>query len=140
MRVVMADFDEPRLREVAADIAATGAEVHSARVDVSDKASVKACLLRYVLLGWSGYVPAACRNTLLPLPANIAPWVWGYPHRLTARMKAAGTDVILLGDWSGGPSSGIDDMTDMDRVPRGFDGYVWTNRIEEIGPALRARK
>ena len=104
-----------------------------------DKASVKACLLRYVLLGWSGYVPAACRNTLLPLPANIAPWVWGYPHRLTARMKAAGTDVVLLGEWSGGPSSGIDDVADMNRVPRGFDGYVWTNRIEEIGPALKAR-
>ena len=105
-----------------------------------DKASVKACLLRYALLGWSGYVPQACRNTLLPLPANIAPWIWGFPHRLTARMNAAGTDVILLGDWSGGPSSGIDDVTALDRVPRGFDGYVWTNRIEEIGPALGSRE
>lgn len=105
-----------------------------------DKSSVKACLLRYVLLGWSGHVPDACHNTLLPLPANIAPWIWGFPHRLTTRLKAAGTDVILLGDWVGGSSSGIDSPAELDRVPRNFDGFVWTNRIEEVGPALRNRK
>lgn len=41
MRVVMADFNEAGLKEAAADIAATGAEVFAARVDVSDKQSVR---------------------------------------------------------------------------------------------------
>lgn len=91
--------------------------------------------------GWSGYVPEACRETLLVLPINIAPFVWGYPHRLTARLAEHGTSVILIGPYSGGDfSSGIDDDETLARVPNGFDGYVWTNRIEEIGPMMAERR
>lgn len=41
MRVVMADFDEAKLRPAAADIAASGATVVAAPVDVSDPQSVR---------------------------------------------------------------------------------------------------
>ncbi|MBO6676071.1 MAG: glycerophosphodiester phosphodiesterase [Rhizobiales bacterium] len=91
-------------------------------------------------LGWSGYVPEPCRDTLLILPINIAPFVWGYPHRLTERLARHGTSVILIGPYSGGGfSSGVDDEETLAQVPDSFDGYVWTNRIEVIGPLLEAR-
>lgn len=101
-------------------------------------ASLKRCLLRYFGLGWTGYVPEDCRNTVLLLPINIAPWVWGYPHRLTARMQAAGTRIFLTGPHRGGDSAaGIDDAETFARLPRPFAGGVWTNRIEVIGPLAR---
>jgi glycerophosphoryl diester phosphodiesterase len=35
-------------------------------------ASLKRCLLRYLLLGWSGYVPADCDRSVLLVPINYA--------------------------------------------------------------------
>lgn len=100
-----------------------------------DRASLKSCLLRYLAWGWSGYVPKSCRNTIVLVPKNYARFLWGWPHRLTHRLEAVGTDVILAGDYDGsGFASGIDDADTFRQVPDAFDGYVWTNRIELIGP------
>lgn len=100
-----------------------------------DKPALKACLFAYIATGWSGYVPKACRNTLVAVPIDYAPYLWGWPHRFTGRMQAAGTEVILWGPYDGsGFSSGVDDPETLARVPEGFAGYVWTNRIEIIGP------
>ena len=104
-----------------------------------DKESLKACIVRYAALGWSGYVPSACRNTILALPSNIARWMWGWPHRFVARMQGAGTDVILLGPWSGGASAGIDVDKELGLVPEKFGGLVWTNRTETMARAIKAR-
>lgn len=91
-------------------------------------------------LGWTGYVPEPCRDTLLILPINIAPFVWGFPHRLTERLAEHGTSLILVGPYDGGGfSSGIDDAETLAQVPDGFDGYVWTNRIEVLGPMMEER-
>jgi glycerophosphoryl diester phosphodiesterase len=88
--------------------------------------------------GWSGHVPAPCRNTLIAIPQDYAPFLWGWPHRLTKRLKAHGSDVILLGPYDGsGFSSGIETPEALARVPAGFDGYLWTNRIEVIGPRVK---
>jgi glycerophosphoryl diester phosphodiesterase len=104
-----------------------------------DRESLKACIVRYAALGWSGYVPSQCRGTILALPVNIARWMWGWPHRFVARMRAAGTDVILLGPWDGGASAGIDSDADIALVPEKFDGLVWTNRTETTARAIKAR-
>jgi glycerophosphoryl diester phosphodiesterase len=104
-----------------------------------DRESLKACIIRYAALGWSGYVPSACRNTILALPVNIARWMWGWPHRFVARMQVAGTEVVLLGPWSGGASAGIDAEAQIDLVPANFGGLVWTNRSEAIAKAIKAR-
>ncbi len=104
-----------------------------------DRASIKGCLLDYALRGWSGRVPDSCHNTMVLVPQNYAGFLWGWPHRFTQRLKSVGTDVILVGPYDGsGFTSGIDDTTQARRVPTDFDGYVWTNRIEHIGPLLRA--
>lgn len=105
---------------------------------VLDTDGVKRCLLRYWVLGWSGYLPRDCRDTLFMLPANIAPFVWGSPDRLAARLKAVNSTVVLLGAYDGsGFSSGIDDIEALPALPKRFDGAIWTNRIDRIGPAVK---
>ena len=99
------------------------------------------CLLRYGLLGWSGYMPEDCRSTLFMLPANFGPWVWGFPNRLTARLAAHGSTLVMLGTYDGsGFTTGVDGDADLALVPSRLDGYVWTNRVDRIGPALAARE
>ena len=54
------------------------------------RASLQSCLLRYIGIGWSGYVPAACRGSLLLIPINVAPWLWGWPGRFLQRCRQPG--------------------------------------------------
>lgn len=106
-----------------------------------DKPALKDCLVSYLLTGWTGYMPDACRNTLVAVPMDYAPYLWGWPHKFTRRMQASGTEVILWGPYDGtGFSSGIDDAKTLARVPDHFSGLIWTNRIEVIGPLLKARE
>ncbi|ODT73777.1 MAG: glycerophosphodiester phosphodiesterase [Pelagibacterium sp. SCN 64-44] len=97
------------------------------------------CLGQYLGLGWTGFVPEACRNTQVMIPINVAPWLWGWPNLLQARLRDAGSEIILLGPYGAGDpgTAGIDDLDTLARIPPGFDGFVWTNRIELIGPTLK---
>ncbi|MDK1488997.1 glycerophosphodiester phosphodiesterase family protein [Sinorhizobium sp. 7-81] len=105
-----------------------------------DRQSTLACLGRYVAYGWTSIVPEACHNTLVVVPANYAPFLWGWPDRFAARMKDVGSEVILLGRYGGGDfTSGIDSADDLTLVPKNFAGYVWTNRAETISPLLVKR-
>jgi glycerophosphoryl diester phosphodiesterase len=99
-------------------------------------ASVKSCLARYLALGWSGFMPAACRHTVLAAPIDRVGWLWGWPRRFQVRLHAVGSDMILLGR-SGGPAGGVDDPSDRELVPDDFDGWVWTNRIETTPKSAR---
>ena len=40
------------------------------------RAAIKSCLLGYIGYGWTGVVPTACRNAMVMLPINVAPWMW----------------------------------------------------------------
>jgi glycerophosphoryl diester phosphodiesterase len=99
---------------------------------------MKECLIGYVLLGWTGFVPDTCRNTYVTLPINFAWLAWGWPNRFLQRMHDAGSEVILMGNHELGDAgtSGVDSVSMLDGIPADYDGYVWTNRIELIGPAL----
>ncbi|MEL6366250.1 MAG: glycerophosphodiester phosphodiesterase family protein [Pseudomonadota bacterium] len=100
--------------------------------------SFKACALDYLKIGWTGRVPETCRDTVIAVPVSHARPVWGWPYRFLDRMEGAGTTVILAGemqDTLGLPA--IDDPETLARVPDGFGGYVWTDRIEIVGPAAR---
>jgi glycerophosphoryl diester phosphodiesterase len=95
------------------------------------------CFIRYALLGWSSYVPEDCRGTLFMLPANFAPWFWGYPNRLAARLAPYDSLLVVLGDNDGSRyTTGVDDLATLARLPRRFDGAIWTNRADLIGPAV----
>ncbi|MED1949424.1 glycerophosphodiester phosphodiesterase family protein [Brevibacillus centrosporus] len=98
---------------------------------VMSMATLKSCLIPYIAVGWSGYVPAACNQTQLHIPDKIAPWLWGWPTRFMERMDKQDTRVILVAG-SGDVSSGFDTLDDLKRVPEGFSGGIWTNRIDRV--------
>ncbi|MCA6113557.1 glycerophosphodiester phosphodiesterase [Bradyrhizobium sp. WSM 1738] len=99
------------------------------------RAAIKSCLVSYIGYGWSGVVPKACHNAMVMLPINVAPWLWGWPDRLLNRMKAANSEVFVLGPYRGGGfSSGIDTTEQFARLPQNYSGGIWTNEIEAIAP------
>jgi len=103
------------------------------------KATLKRCGFAYLGLGWTGYVPQACRQTLLLLPANYARLLWGWPGRFLDRLRRAGTAVFVTGPNSGDAgTSGIDNAAAYRALPAHYDGGIWTNRIDVIGPLVRA--
>lgn len=107
------------------------------------KASAKDCLIDYALIGWSSHVPKSCHNTLVPVPVDYAPLLWGWPRAFEARMNAAGSEVILFGTPGGTGNDGapgIDTPAQLSKVPKGFGGYVWIDHIEVTGLAASARE
>ena len=95
-----------------------------------------ACGLRYLALGWSDYVPKSCARSILLVPANIAPWIWGWPDRLIARMKRVGTAIFVIGNMDGiDGTSGIDTLEQARSLPQGRTLGIWTNRIEALAPS-----
>jgi glycerophosphoryl diester phosphodiesterase len=110
-------------------------------LDVFWGRQAKTCLIRYFAIGWSGYVPEACRNTKVMVPISHAWLLWGWPHRFRTRMNEAGSDIVLVGPYRRGTTgtTGIDSEQTARLIPGGFDGYIWTNRIETIGPLLKGR-
>ena len=118
--------------------AVAGAQSAFADVNGFSTSSTKTCLVNYMKWGWMGRVPEACRATQILIPLNYARYLWGWPHKFTARMKAAGTDVHLAGAYYGrrAGSGGINTPEEAAQIPDGFDGYIWTDRIEVIGPLL----
>ncbi|NJO22975.1 MAG: glycerophosphodiester phosphodiesterase, partial [Sphingomonadales bacterium] len=102
---------------------------------------LKQCLVRYLALGWTGYVPTACRRTIALVPINYAHWLWGWPDRFLERMGGVSSDVFVIGPWQGGEfSTGIDDVGQLAALPVRYSGGIWTNRIDRIAPALKSRE
>ena len=105
------------------------------------RSTLKACLLRYIGMGWTGYVPESCRNALVLVPINVAPWLWGWPDRFLERMRRTGSETFVLGPYGGGEFSiGIDRLEDLDRLPAGYSGGIWTNELERVVGALKKEK
>ena len=102
-------------------------------------ATLKSCLLPYIAVGWTGYVPSSCQNTQLHIPEKYAPYLWGFPNKFLNRMEKANTRVILVaGD--GGWSEGFDKQQDLERLPKNYSGGIWTNRIDVIAPVYKKDK
>jgi glycerophosphoryl diester phosphodiesterase len=113
-----------------------------AKLDIATMsgATLKRCLIRYFLLGWSGYVPADCERSLLLVPANYAPWLWGWPNRFLDRMSDHRSAVFVIGRHEGEDfSKGIDRTEDLALLPKEYAGGIWTNRIDRIAPAVAGR-
>jgi glycerophosphoryl diester phosphodiesterase len=105
------------------------------------RGSLKACLVRYAALGWTGTVPEACHNMVVLVPINIAPWLWGWPDRLLERMSQVNSEVFALGPYGGGEfSTGIDTPKDLARLPANYTGGVWTNEVELVSGVLKQRE
>ncbi|NNE56866.1 MAG: glycerophosphodiester phosphodiesterase [Hellea sp.] len=103
------------------------------------RSEVKQCLKSYVLTGWSGFVPKSCYNMTVPVPANYRKFFWGWPHRFEKRLNKVGSRSLLMGEYTGTGSTGIDSMADLEFVPKNYKGMVWTNTVEWTGPELNSR-
>ena len=100
------------------------------------KAEMKECTVDYMMVGWSTKSPGSCVNGVIGVPINYRHFVWGWPNRFLERMRQSNTTVIILGNVeneNGAP--GITDPDDLNAVPSGFDGLIWTDAIERVGPA-----
>ena len=97
--------------------------------------TIKSCLLNYLVKAWSTYIPKSCRNTIVLLPLNVAPLIWGWPYKYENRMRKAGSTIVLVGSINRSNLGvlGIDSDSHLQKVPVGFSGHIWTNRIEVIG-------
>jgi len=98
--------------------------------------TMKSCMLPYIAIGWTGFVPEACEHTQIHLPETYAKWMWGWPTKFINRMDKNETRVILVaGD--GGWSEGFENEQDLERLPRNYNGAIWTNRIDVIASLLK---
>ena len=68
-------------------------------------------------------MPRDCRGSVVMVPANAAPWLWGWPNRFLRRMDAVDTAVFLVGDYHGeGFSRGFDDPVRVFAIASGAVG------------------
>lgn len=107
---------------------------------VMSKETLKSCLLPYIAIGWTGYLPESCTNTHLQIPEKIGPWLWGWPEKFVDRMEQKGTSTVIVGGNGSGFSSGFDTEADIDRLPDDYQGIIWTNKIEKIAPLIKEFK
>ena len=108
-------------------------------VRTASRASLKSCLLRYLALGWSGHVPESCSRSMLLVPVNMTALVWGWPHRFQRRLQAAGSEMVVVGPYGGGFTTGIDTPEDLARLPEDYAGGIWTNEIAWLAKAVGRR-
>jgi hypothetical protein len=85
-----------------------------------------------------GSVPESCVNGVMLLTLDeLGFTLWGWPNRFLERMAKAKTTVIIAQDVTDGEIKGLTDVRQYGDIASSFDGYVWVDRIEELGPALR---
>lgn len=106
---------------VAAYVAATDTRGFS-------DATVRACLGAYLAAGDPDVELVACEDTVVAVPADIAPLLSGWPHAFVASMASHGTDVIVAGPGL----TGIDTKADLGLLGQGIEVYVWTDQVTEL--------
>ncbi len=120
-----------RLRELAPDLRS------------SSEKSARACLTRYLEIGWTGMSPAACRNAIVPVPFNYRGLLWGWPNLFVKRMARVNSAVLLVGPYehhSEKPGMNfVDTPEQLAALPDDYAGEVFTGQIDVIGPAARSR-
>ncbi|AWF79443.1 glycerophosphodiester phosphodiesterase [Microbulbifer sp. A4B17] len=105
------------------------------------KTSAKQCALRYLLFGWSGYFPEACRNSIVIAP-NTWRWaLWGWPNRYSERVAKANSLVMAVDNKNGKRGlPGIYTPEELSFLPKGYSGAIWIEKIEVIGPYLQGKQ
>jgi glycerophosphoryl diester phosphodiesterase len=102
---------------------------------------LKSCFIRYGLVGWSRYVPEACRDAIIYLPINYTWIAWGWPNGFVERMAKANSEVFVVGTFERGADlPGIPELEDHRILPPDYAGGILTDRIEEVGPKVRGRR
>jgi glycerophosphoryl diester phosphodiesterase len=105
-------------------------------------ASTSRCLMQYAALGWTGHVPQVCDGGVIIVPVTQSSLLWGWPNRFLARMRDHQVEVMLIGrlDLHEADFTRLDSLDELALMPPGFQGTVWTDRVDLIGPALAGRR
>jgi glycerophosphoryl diester phosphodiesterase len=102
--------------------------------------SAAACRAAYRKTGWTGFLPAACKGGTMMIPLDGQGSLAGWPNRLLARMADAGGHVIMVaGTEGGGDPAGLTLPEQFGQIPDSFDGFIWTDDLWNLGPALFPR-
>jgi len=101
------------------------------------KEGIKACTKDYMMFGWTGIVPDACRNGVIMVPLNYQWAFWGWPNRMIQRMNSVGARVIVIGPHGPDQANGLTLPEQLGQIPSSFTGYVWVDDIWTVAPALR---
>ena len=70
------------------------------------------------------------------VPLKYVRFLWGWPTIFLERVKKAHSRLVLVtlrGQWSGG----FDNDDDLQAIPQGYDGCIWTERIDVIGKKFK---
>ena len=98
----------------------------------------RACASDYRVLGIWGSVPASCKNSSMLLKVSeLGFTLWGWPNRFLARMEDANVRLIIAEDVVDGQVKGLTDVNQYGDIADSYNGYIWVDNIEELGPALR---
>ncbi|MEA3037224.1 MAG: glycerophosphoryl diester phosphodiesterase [Sphingomonadales bacterium] len=103
----------------------------------NDGVGARACLKAYVEIGWTGFMPASCRDTTIIVPLNYRWALWGWPYRFLDRMAKANTRVVIWGSYKNGGVAALDRPEQYDQVPADFHGWLWVDDFYTMGPALQ---
>ena len=111
----------------------------SSDIRILSKSLLKKALIKYELLGWTGYIPKEIHNMELHIPLMYAKVLWGWPNKFVQRMENVNTKVVIV-DGNGKWSEGFDDEESLKDIPKGYCGYIWTNRIDKISSIKESSK
>lgn len=100
-------------------------------IRVLSASRLKDALIKYELLGWTGYIPDEIKNIEIHIPLKYARFLWGWPNKFVERMDSVNTKVVIV-EGNGKWSEGFDTKESLENIPEGYSGYVWTNRIDKI--------
>ena len=86
----------------------------------------------------SGAVPESCKGgTMLLTMDDLGFTLWGWPNRFLQRMQDAETQVIIAEDVVDGRIKGLTDMHQYGDIAHSYNGWIWIDKIEELGLALK---
>lgn len=119
------------------DVAVAAAKAERPAMRAFTIATARKCAADY-RLSLLGSVPESCANGVILLTLDeLGFTLWGWPNRFLERMAKAKTTVIIAQDVADGKIKGLTDVRQYGEIASGFNGYVWVDKIEELGPALR---
>lgn len=96
------------------------------------------CASDYRLSGLWGSVPASCKDgTMLLTLDDLGFTLWGWPNRFLARMKGANVRLIIAEEVIDGDIKGLTNVNQYGAIANSYNGYIWVDNIEELGPALK---
>ena len=97
-----------------------------------------ACASDYKLSGLWGAIPESCdQGTMLLTMDQVGYTLWGWPNRFLARTGAAGLKVVIAESVDGDKITGLTDVNRYGDIANSFNGYIWIDDIEGLGPALK---